>query len=62
MKAVIVPDWLKRYSLDGLVVLTVLIYKYEICSKSVDTETVFTKTKRNTVWNIGFLQNSPTLI
>ena len=32
--------------------------KYELCSKSIETEAVFTETDMNNEWNINFLQNA----
>ena len=34
-------------------------YNNEVCSKSIETEAIFTKTVLNNEWNINFLQNSP---
>ena len=31
--------------------------KCELCSKSFDTEAIFTKTDINNEWNVNFLQN-----
>ena len=34
------------------------LYLYKVCSKSIKTEVVFTKTKMNNEWNIYLLLNS----
>ncbi len=34
------------------------VIKYELFSKSIETEAVFAKTEMNKEWNINFFQNS----
>ena len=36
----------------------IIFFKIQVCSKSIEIETVFTKTEMNNEWNVNFLQNS----
>ena len=37
---------------------TFILYKYEVCSKSIKTEILFTKKDMNNEWNVHFLSNT----